>query len=202
MLEKKENKCLSLIVDLIKKSSKFRPLSIEEPDTHLLPDMDETKVFALFKGSYMAKSISIGISLNYNILELDTDSTVALFYVIPCKLGFAAIISRETAADRVTKEIGLKIEIEVDNRIIDDNYLINANNREILTKFANEHPLETFLKSHIKDLELLHIKDEELEFRRAFKPKEDTVETIEADIIHLLDIVRAIEEYPETRVEL
>jgi len=202
MLEEKESKCLGLIVDLIKNSSGFRPLSIEESETHLLPDMDETKVFALFKGSYMAKSISIGISLNYNIVELDTDSIVALFYVVPCKSGFAAVLNRETAADRVTKEIGLKIEIEVDNKLIDDNYLINCNNKEIFTKLANEHPLETFLKSHINDLELLHIKDEELEFRRAFKSEEDSVETIEADMNHLLDIVKAIEEYPETRVEI
>ncbi|MCD4786022.1 MAG: hypothetical protein K8T10_19550 [Candidatus Eremiobacteraeota bacterium] len=199
MLEKKEFKCLNLIVDLLKNSSKFRPLSIEKPDTHLLPDMDETKVFALFKGSYMAKSISIGISLNYNIVELDTSSTVALFYVVPCKPGFAAIITRETAADRITKEIGLKIEIEVDNKIIDDGYLINSNNREILTGLANEHPLETFLKSHINDLELLHIKEEELGFRRAFKPNEDTVKTIEADINNLLDVAKAMEEYPKNR---
>jgi len=197
MIGSNEEKCMAYLVDFIRRSTDFRSIPLGTEKCKLISTLEGEQIFFFFKGSYSMKDVVLGIILNYDITVERQMGNIGIFYIFPCQAEFSAVLVRETESDRITKDVGLKIEIEVGNKPIDDNYLINSNDKEILEKLANEEPLESFLVDHIPDLQLLTIKQNVIQFRRVFKPDGESFEKIKADLDSLLRIIEVIEKKAE-----
>lgn len=193
MLGEAEEKCTDLIFDFISKNADFRPIPMEE---EISPSwlLDDEKLFMLIKGSYATRNICIGVMINNNLSEVEYESHVSLCYILPCKSNIAIMFLKEKPSDKVTKKIGLDIEIEVGNKEIDDNYLINSNFPDVLAKMSGESPLKDFLLEHIPDLQILGIKNGIIQFQRAFSPHKDTVEKMARDITQVINIAKSFEQ--------
>ena len=201
MISPEEERALHFLLHFVRQSGGFRTIPLQEVQSNLITELKEEGVFALFKGVYQKNDVAIGLVLNYDIKQNARTGDISLFYVLPCNVEMAFAFVPETTADRFTKQIGLKIEIEVDNKEIDDHYLINSNDPDKLTLIASEDPLKSFLVKHIGKLEQLTLKDNLLKYQRLMIVDEETVGKIEEDMNVLLNIINKLEPKKEEAEE-
>lgn len=193
MLGSMEQKGLNEIYKFISKNVDFRAASLGEYPLPLVKNLNENRLFMVCRGSYKEKNMALGVYCQQVGIGICGEEAPVLFYLLPCRSNLIAIFTGETTIDRITKGTGLKIEVEVGIPEIDDNYLINTNNRETLGKITQDGPLLKFLTDFVKSIELLKIKDGAIEFRRRVS-KEDMEENIARDIDRLIQIIEVFEQ--------
>ncbi len=191
MLGKKESLCLDAVVDFIKKNPRFRPMTLGEIN-RLFRGLDPRRTFLLLKGSYGAHDCVIAILLDYDVSSMPTlGNPLGLFYRIYCKPPVEITFTRETASDRVTKQIGLTVEIEVNNPVIDDHYLIHSNDEETARQVTSIKPLSLFLEKNYHDLEKFEITLHGLDYQRSAPLDLASPEWIDRDLDALLEVARS-----------
>ncbi|MCE1246907.1 MAG: hypothetical protein LWY06_09700 [Firmicutes bacterium] len=194
MLTEKESRCIEMLVAFVKESSDFRPVPMEEKTEGIFDFVEEKNILFLIKGSYKTRMLVCGVMIDHDVAEFHFNSNILFFYILSCNSDIAFSFHKEKSADRITKEIGLKIEIEVGNKEIDDHYLINSNYPDKLKKLIEKPEYEIFLKSETEIIEELSVKNGVLIFKKHFKTKNEDKEQIKTDIDKLTAIAETAEE--------
>jgi hypothetical protein len=193
MLSETEDKCMALICDFARNNSDFRPVPIEDRIDGVFDHIEEDRLLFLLKGSYKTRMLILGIMVSHDLTEFQYQSNTSVFYIMSCSASMAASLEKETTADRITKEIGLKIEMEVGIKEIDDNYLINCSEPEKLKTLIKQPVAEEFFKTHINGFEAITIKNGIIIYRRNFAPAKETTGLMEKDIEDICAIAQAAE---------
>jgi hypothetical protein len=166
MLGKKEVLFLDSLLSFVKESPRFRPLALDEI-ADAFGGIDAGKVFLVVKGSYQSHDVVMGMLLNYDISRMDSPGrALGMLYRVYCRPPVEIRFTRETASDRVTKEIGLEIEVQVNNSLIDRSYLIHSNRGDRAAQVANSRPMQEFLERCVQDLEVLDVGPRFLQYVR------------------------------------
>lgn len=190
MLGTTEMYCVDAIIDLIKDDPDFRPIMYED-DTSLFEHLDVKKNFLTVKGSYANIDSIFAARLNYEI-SAPENSAVSMIYRFRCNPPAEVTFTRETSADKVTKKIGLHIEIEIDNQIIDDNYLIHSGDLVGVKKMLEADALRLFLEGSTEVLEKFELAKNYLEYQRSIPIDSDDYQWIDDDLAALVNVVNSL----------
>lgn len=193
MISANEEKALKFLTVFIKQNKDFKTIPVNKAERNVIADLIDEGISTLFKGSYKAKDIALGLAITPDDVN-GNDPDISLIYLVPCIAGFSFLITPETTADRVTKQIGLKIEMEVGHKEIDFSYLINSNDPDLLTGLSKEDPLKSFLMDNTARLEEFGIRENLMHYRKRLDMKIDTFENVEKDLEKLLEMVVQVEE--------
>ncbi len=192
MISANEERALKFLTVFIKQNKDFKTIPVNKAERNVIADLIDEGISTLFKGSYKEKDIALGLAITPDDVNGD-EPDVSMIYLVPCEAEFSFLITPETTADRVTKQIGLKIEMEVGHKDIDFSYLINSNDPGLLTELSKEDPLKDFLMDNTARLEEFGIRENLMHYRKRLDMKTDTFENIEKDLETLLEMVVQVE---------
>jgi hypothetical protein len=192
MLKKNEEKALSLLLTFAKKNEDFRFTVLDEVPFQGC-DFQKRNIFITINGVYKTRVISLGYEMEYGDPDNPIETDFEIFYCIRSDSKFDAHFIKEKARHKLMKGLGLDIEIQVGNQLIDDNYLITSSKPQIVSKLAGEWPLNPFLINNRDILELFQINKDFVEFHRAFDIKKEGIDEIVADLETLFSIIDKVE---------
>lgn len=168
MLQKVEMNCLDVVINFVRTNPDFRSLTLED-NADILKDIDADKLFFLVRGSYMSNDFVIAIMSEYDSFSgLRTVNSIDLLYRMPCRPYISVILLQETEADQASKKIGDRIEVEVDNPAIDDNFLILTSDKKRITELFKKEPLKSFLENNSKNIKKFELSDKYADLYRSF----------------------------------
>lgn len=192
MISANEEKALKFLTVFVKQSRDFCTIPVNKAERNVIAELIDEGITTLFKGSWKTKDIALGLAIAHSDTK-GSEPDVSLVYLVPCSAGFSFLITPETSADRVTKQIGLKIEMEVGHKDIDFCYLINSNDPDLLTRLSKEDPMKSFLMDNTGRLEEFGIRENLMHYQKRLDVKFDTFEDIEKDLEKLLEMVVQVE---------
>jgi hypothetical protein len=192
MFGESETRCIENIVNFIKRNPQFRSITLRD-EGNLMQQIDPCRTFLMVKGSYKAQDILISILLNHGITSPDkTSSGVSLMYKLQCETGLDVVFTREFHYDLAAKRIGPKPEIEVDDKEIDDAFIIHTEDTKKTKKLLLTETFRKFLLNSKNNLEKFEIKPEYIEYQRSVFNPENETEELEQDIENLVAIISSI----------
>lgn len=201
MLGKKESLCLDAFTDFIKNNPGFRPMTLGEVH-QLFRGLDSKRTFLLLKGSFGSTDCALAILLNYDVSSMSSlGSTISIFYRVYCETPVDVTFVRETSSDRVTKQIGLTVEVQVNNPVIDDKYLIHSNNRDGVAEIIGDRALFSFLEKNSQELEKFEVTSYGIEYQRMAPLDLSSSSWIEEDLKNMTTIAEGLEKIKARRKE-
>jgi hypothetical protein len=191
MFGNSEAQCIESIINFIRESPQFRPITLKDEGS-LLQEIDPRRSFIIVKGSYKTIDILIGILLNYDITSPGkAGSAVSIMYRMQCESGLDVVFTREFHYDQASKKIGPKPEIELGDPDVDDAFIIHTEDAQKIKMLLPSEPFRNFLLKHKKNLEKLEVKPDYIEYQRSIFHK-DSKKEAEIDFEDLSELVSSL----------